>query len=441
MNSPNTIIEKSLKEQIDQFNEFYMDSVNQLILDQHRVDQVYGYYDCVVKYDNTYKELTINGTIYNDVEVFFAVKSQSTPLKAIIDYSIKEIEFMNSRELKFKMENDQFKITKAYDKEGNEIENLDEDELKEQILNEDNIIETKLNSIVRPEDRVELNEKIDEKELLSTLTQIQSPLQVVDNATKKSIINQIKKDLSQQFNRELENQVVDFNIGILKNSGHLVVQDITVNKIEIANVVLLFDKNTYYIEDGVLQDQGAVSNALRQIAEKSYHSFIHSSKFIDSLQNQIGEQVSNIRDHISEVAKDIRIDDFRAKSNPERIDKDKYETALKTNLIYRFNNSELFTWLTRVELSIKLTSEMIHGKMVHQIKEAKLNDYEINDEETSREISKPVTDTDLENRNKEVTDLALSEEEDLREKAHTTMKENLSKIKDHLQNYKQDSKF
>lgn len=446
MKNPSEIIKDQINETVSGVQEIMIDSTMSSVIDEERIDQVIGSYTAEATYKNDRCDLIIDGQKYENLNIIFNTLIQVPTFIAMINYSNTTISFLNEDVKSHpRVLNQGFKLIKCEDHDGSQLE-LDDTRLKEAILQalEDHQFELISNALLNTGEQYPLREKIDNKELVQSLTNIQSPLQATDRATRKSVQNQTKHELDRVFNRVLANYEHHYKVGILKNTGHIAVKKIMINESDMGDAVILVNKEHQYIDDDqTLQDVSYVQDCAKMMANVYYNNYINSPHFKHKIETHLNAQLSQIQEQIQVANKDIKVDEIEPTQAPLLTDRDQYTTEFKTTLTYRLNNSELYTWFTRVDLRFIFVLDIEEGKIRYFVHNGspRLGDYEINDEESNRSITTPITEDDLDQKGIKVSDERVSEENELREKAKSEIDTALENITQQLEKYQDVTNF
>lgn len=191
---------------------------------------------------------------------------------------------------------------------------------------------------------------------------------------------------------------------------------------------LIIDKNSFGLFNGRVTSQATVDDFLRKIASYHYTLFINSDKFKDRLHDSLQDYAERLSDEISKLDKGLSVDHIEPANGPDNIDKDEFMTQFKLTFSYRYANSDAFAWFIRSSIIFDLKSNAIPFDFNHKIVDTKLEHSDINELESSIDISNELTEEIFANKNITVDDTRIKEENELRQKAETEMRKKLNEI-------------
>lgn len=425
------IINRSLSNSIEQYNDLHILDQSTSISKDEIIELVTSEYTFTSKVRLKLSDLKLkDGTYFEHPVIQYSGLFTSGKLNTIINYSNKYLEHLNSNFMKVN-KYDQIKIESIqlndedfdFDQYNDEISHL----IKERDLS---IESEEFLSDYKPKKLEDIKiDDISKDKIIKNLNNIPSPLSTANRKEKVSVQKQFNDTAKKFYDREFENHLYSFRVGISKKSGHVIFKDHEIDEINEPDMfTLIIDKKQFGLVNGKVTEQSNVDEFLRKIANFNYHKFITSDKFVKRLQDSLEDYVEKLDDEISKIDKGLSIKGIEPVDGPENTDKDEFMTKFKLSFNYQYANSDLFTWFIRSSITFDLKSNAMPLEFNHKIVDSKLEHSEINELESSRDISKEFTKETFENKSLEVDDTRIKEENELRQKAENEMRKKLNEI-------------
>lgn len=434
------IINQSLNS-IENFNSYELTNKMSLVKGNELIEQVIGNYTTIVKHEIEAKNIKLNESTYDTLHIVLDTMTQFNQLITVINYTNLTLDHINGKNLKILLLNEQTKIHKITDEEGNEVnaEDIDTKELIDEI-SVVQLVRHELVSNCRPKPNQKISKsQIDKSKLVKSIKDVSSPLVGASKEDKLSVQNQFKNDVINAINQHADHHNIEFDkIGITRGSSHVIISGITINKVKTFNdAVLLIDKEHFSLQDGRIEDSQTIKSFINNVIQVYVYQFMRSSE----AQKMIGESMESIfeklEDYVKQDSPSIQLKDFDAESQPEIVDEHSTITDIKMVVIQRFNNSELFTWFGRMPANLKIESSFIKGQVKNSILNVSIEEVELSDEETTRSINHSITEEDFENRPLDPTEDIIKEEEGLRVNAKNQTSQDVDQLKSSLLSIKQ----
>ena len=436
----NQIINQSLNS-IEDFNDYELINEMSLVKGNELIEQAVGNYTAIVKHEIEAKNIRLNESTYDTLHIVLDTMTKFNQLITIINYTNLTLDHINGKNLKILLLNEQTKIHKIKDKEGNEInaEDIDTKELIDE-LSVGQLVRHDLVSNCRPKPNQKISKsQIDRGKLVKSIKDVSSPLVGASKEDKLGVQNQFKHDVINAINKHADHHNIEFDkIGIARGSSHIIISGLTINKVKkFGNIIILIDKKHFSLQDGRIEDSQIIKNFINNLIQVYVYQFMRSSE----AQKMIGESIESIfeklEDYVKQDSPSIQLKDFDAESQPEIADEHSTITDIKMVVLQRFNNSELFTWFGRMPANLKIESSFIKGQVKNSILNVSMDDVELSDEETTRSINHSITEEDFENRPLDPTDEMIKEEEGLRINAKNQTSQDTDQLKSSLLSIKQ----
>lgn len=425
------IIRKSLSNSIEQFEDVNIIDDTMTISNDEIVELVTSQYIFTSKVILKLSDLTLSdGKQLEKPTIQYSGKFTTGKLDTFINYTTKYLEHLNSNFIKID-KYDQIKVESVqidnedfdFDQYNDELNNL----IKEHDLNIDS---EEFLSNYRPTKRENIKvDDIDKDKIIKDLSSIPSPLTAASRKEKASVQKQFDDTAKKFYDREFENHLYVFKVGISKKSGHVVFKNHEIDEISKPEMfTLIIDKNNFGLFNGRVTDQATVDDFLRKVSSYHYTLFINSDEFKKRLHDSLQDHAEELMDEISNLDKGLTVNYIEPASGPESVDKDEFMTQFKLTFTYQYSNSDLFTWFIRSSIIFDLKSNAVPFKFNHKIINAKLEHSDINELESSMDIANELTEETFVNKNITVDDTRIKEENELRQKAETEMRKKLNEI-------------
>lgn len=425
------IIQRSLSNSIEQLQNVNVIDHTMTISNDEIVELVTSEYSFTSKVRLKLSDLILkDGTHLEKPIIQYSGYFTTDRVDTFINYSTKYLEYLNANFININ-KYDQIKIESIQVNDEDFDFNQYSDEISNLIKERDLDIESEeFLSNYKPTKREDIKvDDIDKNKIIKNLSSIPSPLTAASKLEKASVQKQFNDTAKKFYDKEFENHIYVFDVGISKKSGHVVFKNHEIDEISKPEMfTLIIDKNSFGLFNGRVTSQATVDDFLRKIASYHYTLFINSDKFKDRLHDSLQDYAERLSDEISKLDKGLSVDHIEPANGPDNIDKDEFMTKFKLTFSYRYANSDAFAWFIRSSIIFDLKSNAIPFDFNHKIVDTKLEHSDINELESSIDISNELTEEIFANKNITVDDTRIKEENELRQKAETEMRKKLNEI-------------